>query len=246
MNLLPDKESLANAEARKKFFEENKLFTVEQGIPFLAGLLDGDGSFGPYVKKSPFERLDPWRWEFAQSKSRMTFLVDYIKTFARSLAPDSVTVRMMRRRGGVVLGRKLPTDDLVNIRIRKSGIVSLLKAGIVRYSWKAERWSMAVANFRSERLTYYTTGEIARMLGVCLSTVGRWLDTGKMTYIRRKGSGNPNGLSFRYIPIHEFQRFGVNFLKKKDMMNKAESESVKLVDAARMLDVSGSTLYRLR
>jgi hypothetical protein len=42
---LPDKKNLSdNAVARRAFFERNKLYDIRFGIPFLAGLLDGDGS----------------------------------------------------------------------------------------------------------------------------------------------------------------------------------------------------------
>lgn len=208
---LPDKKSLVDVETRKRFFEENRLFTLEEGMPFLAGLLDGDGSFGPYVKKAPFNRLDPWRWEFAQSKCGMTFLVEYIEKFVESLVSNSVIVRVKRGIGGIVDGRKLPAADLVSVRIRKSGILGLLEAGVARYSWKADRWLKATAEFRSERESYYSTGEAARMLGVSRATVVRWLNASRISYVRRRGSGNSKGLCFRYIPANEFQKFKKGF-----------------------------------
>jgi len=86
---LPDRAALKrDAGTRERFFSEHKLRELSEGIPFVAGLIDGDGSTRVYTKfrrkgKKPFRDVQQWRWSFSQCKFR--FLVYYLKEFVDSI-----------------------------------------------------------------------------------------------------------------------------------------------------------------
>jgi hypothetical protein len=191
---LPDKRALGeSAEARSRFFGENGLYSVERGVPFLAGLLDGDGYCGVRVGKRYFFRtVTVCTWVFSQDNS--LFLVDYVRRFVESLAPNGV--RMKRRRDRRTLAACF----------RKSGIAALLDAGIARHSWKVARWLQQTAEARSERKGFFTAGRAADAIGVPYPVFAWWLNTGKVHYVRRG--------KWYYIPASEVERLKREFAKK--------------------------------
>jgi len=175
--LLPNKKALMDeAELGEKFLEKRDLFTVEGGIPFIAGLIDGDG----HCKVKEFRRdhlkggLARWIWRFKQST--LVFLVDYIRRFIEFLSPDGVRLTEEEPSGK----RKCRIAIL-----RESGIIALLGKGIAKYSCKVARWEEDVARLESEVRTYYTLGEVARLLGVSLRVVQNLVEVGKLKYKRR-------------------------------------------------------------
>lgn len=199
LQFLPNKRALSNyAWARRAFFGRNRLYDVRFGIPFLAGLIDGDGSCWVSVKDDCCFGSVSKGWEFAQS--RYMFLVEYIRRFIGSLA-----------RGGVACGsvRKGIGGDVVKMRFRESGMRVLLDSGIARYSWKVARWLRELEEARSERAKYYTVGRAASVLGVSKHIVRKWLGAGVMTCVRRrvKGRGRRQAaLSYYYVPIADVEK----------------------------------------
>ncbi len=199
LGFLPDKKALSNhAVARRAFFERNRLYDVRFGVPFLAGLIDGDGSCWVSVKDDCCFGSVSTGWEFAQS--RYMFLVEYVRKFVGSLAWAGVA------RGSV---RKGFGGDVVRMRFRESGVRALVGSGIACYSWKVARWLREVALARSERAKYYTVGRAASVLGVSKHIVRRWLESGVMTWMRRrvKGRGRRQAaLSYYHVPIAEVEK----------------------------------------
>jgi hypothetical protein len=194
--LLPDGWSLTDdVPLRERFFEENNLLNIQSGMPFLAGLLDGDGYCGATLVKSDWAKncvygvVDQWHWVFTQSK--FPFLVDYVERFLGIVAPEG-KFHVYERAGG--FGKSLT----YYMYFTKPVISSLLRAGIVEYSWKATRWQRKIAELRSKRDSYYRLSEAARVLHVNRKTMWRWLRAGKVRYVRRS--------DWFYIPASEVER----------------------------------------
>lgn len=233
---LPEKETLRKDVAvREKFFEENKFLGVGGGVPFVAGLLDGDGRVAVNVvnkRRYFFGQVNQWPWEFYQT--RCMFLVDYAVKFVESPASKSVRVQTRAR------------DGLRTARLVKSGVTALLDAGVAKFSWKADCWLRTVKEVRSERLRYYNVGQVARMLNVSNDVVRGWLKTGSMKYVRTEMSTRERqaSLSHYYIPVHEAEKFRKSFLEKKGRMERVKAESVRLIELVEELGIPYTTLRR--
>jgi hypothetical protein len=192
-SFLPEKRSLLDDEdARSRFFHENNLFTSEKGIPFVAGLLDGDGSCRVDLFRRRLGHIRPWQWEFSQS--RCPFLVEYLKTFVDSLAHlDCVRVTLRTHR------KSWSTGSLSRVNFPKEAILAMLKAGIAFYSWKAIRWLSKVMELQDTKLSYMTLPEVARAVGVSRSAVLKWDKAGKLDSIRNS--------HWFYVSVAELERF---------------------------------------
>lgn len=234
-NFLPVKKVLNNDIAmRNRFFIENGLLSAAFGVPFVAGLLDGDGYCQVQLRRRRvyFEQVGQ-SWKFIQG--RYLFLVDYLKEFVGSFALDSFHVRKL-------------ADGTTEFLIRKSGVEALLGAGIAEYSWRVADWLRRISEARSERAGYYTVGDVAQILGACSQTVRGWLKSGRMNHIGGQTSvvgGRRVTLSWNYIPISEVERFKEKLLREDEKVKKMKNDAVRLVDVARMLCISRNTLYNL-
>nr|MDO8099613.1 hypothetical protein [Candidatus Njordarchaeota archaeon] len=214
---LPNKKILASdSHERMRFFEENHLESREGGIPFLAGLLDGDGYCRAIKDRRYFTGLSYWRWVFSQS--RYVFLVGYVKKFVESLAPCSVTYRM--------------SHGVATAEILKHGIMALLSAGIANYSWRVAQWLQETAEARK----YHTVGQVARMFNVRINTVKNWLNSKGIDYECR---------IWHYIHDDELEKLKKKLQEEKEKTRRIKSESIKLSEAADILAIPYSTLYRL-
>jgi transposase-like protein len=241
-NFLPDKQLLVDdTVVRDKFLAENGLSGVEEGIPFLAGLLDGDGFCQVSVEKKVHRAgaVNFWKWGIGQD--RCMFLLDYVKRFVQLLTKDerSVSVEVART------GRH-------RVCIRKAGVVALLNSGIGEYSWKASRWLRQVAEIQGERMNYLTTGQVAAVFGVCREYVRSQLEAGKLRFVRGTGKARETGVSaskfgFRYfIPVEEAKRFGEKLREDREKSDNVKREGVTLKDLAKLLGVPWNTLRRWR
>jgi hypothetical protein len=197
LELLPDGWSMiGDSSLRDRFFESNALLTVSGGIPFLAGLLDGDGYCGANLIKSPWAKrciygvVNQWHWAFVQSK--FVFLIGYVRKFIRIVSPKGGLYVRMGRDGfdGGRVG--------YHISFGKPIISALLGAGISGYSWKVARWLSRVSELQRSRSSYYRLSEAAQVLHVNRKTLWRWLKAGKVRYLRRS--------QWFYIPASEVQR----------------------------------------
>nr|MDO8100132.1 helix-turn-helix domain-containing protein [Candidatus Njordarchaeota archaeon] len=227
-----------DAELRRRFFEENRLMSVEFGVPFTAGLIDGDGFCQASVvdELGPFGKVNKWRWGFAQKK--LPFLLDYFREFVESLAPGSV--RLRERENGVVVAE-----------VRQAGIEALLKAGIAFYSVKATQWLRRVEELvrTSRRRNYMTLSEVAEELRVGKPTVWRWLKTGRMQCVqwtaRRLKNGEGTYPSHRYFHTDEVERVRVEIDDERERLRKVrEDGGVKFNNVAKLLGVPRTTLRR--
>jgi hypothetical protein len=100
---LPCKSTLKSSDdAREEFYDENDLYDAANGIPFLAGLLDGDGTLKVYVERGRSTGVGflgdvaLWTWSFTQR--RYPFLANYVKTFVNSLSSGTAQIYKCRNR----------------------------------------------------------------------------------------------------------------------------------------------------
>jgi transposase len=226
---LPDRNALKqDAGAQERFFSEHRLRELHEGIPFVSGLIDGDGSARVHVKfrgvgNKRFRDVQEWSWNFAQRK--YPFLICYLKEFIDSLTSDGSRLYEWSD------GKRL-------LALTKSGTEALLGAGIAEFSWKAREWLRSVAEVRVKLGEFYTTNQVAEMFKVTVATVNNWLNAGKMS---SKWGSDVNGkVSQRYIPrgeVEEFQR------RCAETAEEIQSKGgMKLIDVARMLGLKEATL----
>lgn len=239
-SFLPSKKSLReDAAMRERFFSGNGFFEIERGVLFVAGLLDGDGTFTVSLDKSCsyFGSVSKWNWSITQSKAKHMFLVEYAKRFVDSLVSGVGC--------GVTL-KTVPTKGAVRANFRKSASVALLNLGISKYSWKVARWKEEVAESGRERAKYFTTGQVARILNVDYRVVWRWVKSGKVRKIRRtlRTRRSPLTLSRYYIPVDDVKKIKRKFRDDEEKVEKLKGKGMRLTDVSKMLGVPHTTLYR--
>jgi excisionase family DNA binding protein len=130
-----------------------------------------------------FGEVRPWRWHFTQKK--LPFLASYLLGFVESLV----------RGGARTEGRR---DGSQRVVFRKRSIEALLAAGVAEHSIRVAQWLRRLTEVRAERAGYYTSGQIANVLGVDRRIVLQWLDTGSVRYVRFG--------KWRYIPARALHK----------------------------------------
>lgn len=212
---LPDKQALRGkgiAEV-ESFLVENKLFGIRCGVPFIAGLIDGDGhaSVRMDYRDSVFGAVVS-HWGFAQTL--FPFLIDFLEAYVDGLTPNGVSVGYA---GSESNGRV--------VSILKRGREALLSRGITEYSWKVQRWLLKVEKLSSAlselKLRFYSPFEVAQRLHglISLSTVIRWCRSGHIKHILIRGS--PKSKYYMHlIPVEEFRRLESELRKSGDEQAK--------------------------
>lgn len=219
---LPNKELLlADDCCRQRFFDEFGLREARCSVPFVGGLLDGDGSCVVRVVRTRHGiRLGGvWNWSLVQS--RYAFLAEYVYQFVGRLEGARRCVSVWRS------GDKRGT----HVFILKGGASALLEAGIGWYSWKVARWFRRIVEIRSMRHDLVTTTEAAKSVGVGYWTMYRWVRAGKVRCVR--GSACCRS----YIPVGEVQRLKQE-VNGSDQGEAREKGSMWECDASPTLDLS--------
>jgi hypothetical protein len=194
------KTNLLDQSAAWKFFEHKELLNVRCGIPFVAGLIDGDGTCRVTYRLRRKSRGGlgsiESQWSFSQNRFRC--LCEYLHRFILTLTASGSTYGTYHRR------RKKKESVEHVVSISKSGIAALLKHGIGDYSWKVERWQHDLADLQNRlsliRSSVHTVGQVARSLGLNKVTVWAWCKTGKVKTVQ---SGNG---AWYLIPSKEVER----------------------------------------
>jgi hypothetical protein len=144
----PNKDALKyDEQGRERFFDENGFHGVQNGVPFCAGLLDGDGTCRAYCYQWRHRKTAGSfgsirvRWKFSQNK--LPFLIDFLHEFLESLAPNSTCIASCFH---VNTGR---SERLV--RFSNSGRKTLLEAGVGKWSWKAAECELKVSQLLKEK-----------------------------------------------------------------------------------------------
>jgi len=194
--VFPVKKNILKTSVAWRFLK--RYLSSKYGIPFVAGLIDGDGRCKAYYNQRSHGLLGyiSSHWDFSQAK--FPSLHEYLHEFIETLSPGGSTIRTYRRRKGP----KERVDHAV--LIRNSGIQALLQHGIDKYSWKAETWQQQIAELQrrlsSLRSSVCTVGQVARSLGLNRATVWKWCKMGKVKTLRGRGR------TWHLIPSKEVER----------------------------------------
>nr|MDO8100551.1 helix-turn-helix domain-containing protein [Candidatus Njordarchaeota archaeon] len=202
------------------------------GVPFIAGLLDGDGSCRVESRSSIFGSI--WmNWRFRQKK--YPFLVDFLGQYINSLAVEGVSVSS---KGGELTARILTSgrDALIKAEIMKwsSKVVGCLK--------KYEKLKRQISDLRSR---FYTAAEVARRLKVDGSSVLKWCRLGYIKHLRIRNI--PSRLRYCYIiPVEEVQRLELEVGMSKSGLGRLMTSKghITVKQVAHALGVGYQSVYR--
>jgi hypothetical protein len=233
----PDKNVFLSLELNNsqviKWINRERLET-HLGVPFVAGLMDGDGFIDARVEygHTIFGSLHSY-WTFFQMN--YPFLVDFVKRYVELLAP-----------GGAAFNR-VKQGKLVNISAR--GREALLAKGIAIWSVKVRKWSDKVERLRKMisdlRAGFLSPASVAVRLRQAVNrcTIREWCDRGYLKHIRiRAVARGP----FKYlIPSSEVERLNDEIRKSRkyeeSMLLAGECLTEQLT--ARVLGVKPETVY---
>jgi len=250
-NLFPDKRQfsrlgLGDALVARWLLDED-LFGGSGGkvssldVPFIAGLLDGDGKvdaslcfdrsvFG-YVKKE---------WYFSQRK--YPFLVDYLVGYLD---------------GVLGAGKGSFTCYAEETGVRGVGFLScgqevLLSQGLAKWSWKVERWVKKVERLEREHADlmarFCTTHEAARRLHVDPKSVFDWCREGRVKHMCIRSVGARHYT--RLIPADEVERL-VKVVEerraeeRRAMSGQREGKLLTVREASHVLNLSPCRVRQL-
>jgi hypothetical protein len=173
-------------------------------MPFVAGLLDGDGNTRAYYisRESIFGYVCN-EWSFAQVK--FPFLVDFFGAYVNSLAAGGASV-------SVSVGVWI-------VWVLGSGREALLRRGIAEWSYKVKDWLS-----RSEKLErwltdirsrFLMTGQVARRLGVGKWWIAKLCRLGRIKHILIHSLLAKGDRYYNIIPVEEVERLMGDREKKK-------------------------------
>jgi hypothetical protein len=237
LSFLPDKNEflslrIDNASVRSLLFAERLLSDKRVIIPFIAGLIDGDGSCkASYARRCIFGNL---KVEFLFTQKKFPFLVDYVAWYVNSIA---------RRGASIVRG----TKGSRVVSINRSGREALIREGIGEWSVKVpicEREIEEVRRVISDlRSRFLTVTQAARRLGLSAGRVRGLCYRGVLRCLLICGrEKSPRALSRNYsriIPVEEVERVGERLREVERVKRGGE----RLVDVSRMLHIPDTTLY---
>jgi hypothetical protein len=213
-------------------------------VPFIAGLLDGDGYlYAEYLgggskrvsarRGSIFGYLDV-RWFFGQRK--FSFLVDFVYRYVSALAPRGSSV--------------WEEVGVSRVSILESGREALIRCGAAKWSWKVADWLRKVEKVKKEisdlKSRFLTTGRVARRLHLAHSTIDEWCRRGVIRHMHVRSSVSE---VYRYIvPIEEVERLEAEFSSREELAQEGWGKGgwMGLTDVAKVLGVDESTLRRWR
>jgi hypothetical protein len=236
-SFFPDKNEFSSLEledSRVQRWIKCEHLEGDLGVPFIGGLLDGDGYVDARVefKHTTFGSLHSY-WSLFQMN--YPFLVDFTRRYVESLAS-----------GGAAFNR-VKQGKLV--KISGQGMEALLSKGIAMWSVKISNWINKVEllgkQISSLKMEFLSPKVVAVKLqhAVNRCTIREWCNHGFVKHIRiRQTSASP----FKYlIPVTEVQRLKEEIAKNKiqmeSMMSTGEYLTVEL--AAYVMGVKPETVY---
>lgn len=205
-------------------------------LPFLAGLVDGDGTATAkltYSKGSIFGKVEV---QTTFSQCVFPFLVDFVHEYVNSLCPGGAALPDPDSKSG---------DEMRRVFILVSGRDALIRGGVAGWSFKFVRLvsklrelNRAVADLKSR---FLTVGEVARRLHLGYVTVWRWCKKGLIKCMWFGSRFSKSKVYRHIIPIEEVQRLEAE-LSEESRMRRVEREGMKLVDVAKMLGFTYAAL----
>nr|MDO8099416.1 helix-turn-helix domain-containing protein [Candidatus Njordarchaeota archaeon] len=201
------------------------------GIPFIAGLLDGDGYLRIAYDKRSILGIDKC-WSFAQVKFK--FLADFLVDYVKKLATRGTRVSMMGN------GR-------INVTILASGEKALLQKGIEKWSVKVADWARKLEKMKSKILTlrsrFHTVPEAAYKLGVARASMLLWCRRGIVRHLCIRSYRRVREIrSLSLIPAEEIERLRA-FLAENEYKAKGSSHKLlTVIEATKLLKLCRSRI----
>jgi hypothetical protein len=194
VHLVLDKKQLLSGGGERTWLSSVKLDS-ELAVPFIAGLLDGDGfCLARFHGKGVFGHVDAG-WYFYQKSYPFLaeFLLEYVLRISRTGA--------MRTTG---------REGIHNIVIRRAGRLALLERGIARWSFRVAKFlrdseaiSRRIADAKSR---FLTPSEVVKRLHVDITTVTHWCKLNYVRHVRVRG-GSCSAHHYRcLLPVEEVER----------------------------------------
>jgi hypothetical protein len=164
-------------------------------VPFVAGLLDGDGYCrASFHGRGAFGHVDA-RWSFTQKN--YPFLAEFLLRYLGGVSPRS-SVEAKGRRG------------VHEVLVLSAGRRALLERGIAKWSFKVAKFldGFEVLKRRVEeaRSRFLTPNQVAKKLHVDCTTVLRWCRLGFVKHVEVRGACCKARHYKCLIPVEEVQR----------------------------------------
>ncbi len=204
------------------------------GVPFIAGLLDGDEFISARVDygRTIFGSLHS-HWTFFQVS--YPFLVGFIERYINHLVPEGAHFNRAKR------GKLVKISDRGREALIANGI-GIWSVKVSNWIEKAEKLRRQISDLKTE---FLSPAEVAVRLQQAVSrwTIREWCDRGYIRHIRiRATTTGP----FRYlIPVTEAQTLDAKIVKSRSywesMVSTGECLSEKL--AAHALGIKPDTVY---
>lgn len=197
----PDKRRFASKPyedvAVRKWFSDEQL-DGELCIPFVAGLLDGDGCLRVSLRRAGIFGSVRMEWFFSQS--RYPFLIDYLTQYVNVFlaVPNGVAITHYEKTRVTV------------VSILASAREALLRKGITSFSSKVaksnEEFELLEKKLRDFKSRFYTIPQLAKRLKVDRSTVLLWCKRGFVKQNRVSLQVENKDRYWRIIPVEEVER----------------------------------------
>ncbi len=238
LSFFPNKNRLVSLgiDPLKSWISDNQLNT-ELGVPFIAGLLDGDGFCRPLHQRSGVFGSIQEKWEFSQKK--FPFLIDFLVQYISKMTSNGASINHGRN------GQRV-------VRVLASGREALFKVGISRWSFKVNRCRQEAEEMKRQILEvkskFQTVSQAARVLHLPCNTLWKWCMHGQVKHMRIRGALS-RSVSGRvrhccYIPFHEVQRLQIklrdNARRQREILSGTRYLTVK--EASRFLGLSTTTV----
>lgn len=204
VSLFPEKKKLFSLPASKlrRWAIGERLYN-DLGIPFIAGLLDGDGSCYVGYDRSCLLNISA-KWSLYQSKCQ--FLSVYLKEYVNKLVLGGSTLAHIKCRG-----RK----EAAMVTILKSGRDVLLRNGIAKWSFKVNRFVDRYEAINKQKLelssSFLRTGQVAIRLNVSAKTIENWCRKKRIKHLRI--SSIKSSYCRYLVPLSEVQKLEVEFAR---------------------------------
>lgn len=214
---------------REKGFDGGEL-----AVPFVAGLVDGDGTCLVQNKSKYIFGSPNLYWSFSQIKYK--FLADYLVEYVRRLGSGGVHFRDN-------LGRRARV-----VEFSQRGRDALVRAGIACWSFKVARCLKEFEEAKGEVLylkaKFWKPSQVAQRLHVTSITVHRWCKLGYIEkFLRIRGLKARRGSYSYLIPVEEIQRLEAEERTRAAATPEGE-RYLSVGEAARLLGVSESSVHR--
>ncbi|WXG42587.1 MAG: hypothetical protein WED04_00510 [Promethearchaeati archaeon SRVP18_Atabeyarchaeia-1] len=205
-------------------------------IPFIAGLIDGDGNVTAKLdglRRSIFGWLKV-EWSFSQTT--FPFLVDFISDYTNRLVAGGASVSISRRGGRTV-------------SILSFGRDALVRGGISRFSWKVANGLQQVERIRAKleswRSEFLTPREVAGRLGLSSTTVIKWCKIGCVRRVGVRSCDSAEALHDRYlIPADELDRLEKDLVRRAKEVARIKNKGMEFAEVAKTLAIPRGTLSR--